>query len=76
MKEQHVGDLNDYRKYALIRRLAKSNLRVGVCWMLTPPDNRPDRRKMGYLDQPTMAAFDFELFQLLTSIAKEKAVAG
>ena len=28
---------------------------------------------MGYLDQPTMAAFDPELFQLLISIAKEKS---
>jgi hypothetical protein len=39
MKEQYVGDVNDYRKYALLRHLTKvGGIRVGVCWMLTSPD--------------------------------------
>jgi len=39
MKEQYVGDINDYRKYALLRYLAeKGGVRTGVCWMLTQPD--------------------------------------
>ena len=38
MKEQYVGDENDYRKYALLRALAATGLKLGVCWMLTPPE--------------------------------------
>jgi len=33
MKEQYVGDVNDYRKYALLRHFAiEGRVRVGVCW--------------------------------------------
>jgi hypothetical protein len=47
MKEQYVGDVNDYRKYALLRHFAiECGLRVGVCWMLTPPDTG-NRRPAG-----------------------------
>ena len=41
MKEQYVGDVSDYRKYALLRALSQSGtIKVGVCWMLTLPDTR------------------------------------
>ena len=37
MKHQYVGDINDYRKYALLRALSAGGAnRIGVCWMLTP----------------------------------------
>lgn len=53
MKEQYVGDVNDYRKYALLRALSgDGDLSTGVCWMLTPPDNRKDGNKVQYLDDP------------------------
>ncbi len=36
MKHQYVGDINDYRKYALLRALSAGGAnRIGVCWMLT-----------------------------------------
>lgn len=51
MKNQYFGDVNDYRKYGLLRLLAGGGaLSVGVCWMLTPNDTRPDGEKTEYLD--------------------------
>lgn len=73
LKEQYVGDINDYRKYALLRRLAAGGLKIGVCWMLTAPDDRNDGRKLGYLDEPERwRGFDPELFDALHPIAKAK----
>ena len=67
MKEQYVGDVNDFRKYALLRVLAQTGrLRVGVQWMLTPPDGRPDGSKVDYLQQPDRwRSYDPVLFDLL-----------
>ncbi len=51
MKNQYFGDVNDYRKYGLLRLLGGEGLlRIGVCWMLTPNDTRPDGEKTQYLD--------------------------
>lgn len=71
MKEQYVGDVNDYRKYALLRLLARSELKLGVCWMLTPNDERNDGNKLGYLDQPGHERHDPELFALLRRVRDE-----
>ncbi|MBF9196110.1 hypothetical protein [Microvirga terrestris] len=69
MKEQYVGDINDYRKYALLRALAEGGVtRIGVCWMLTPPDGRPDGNKVSYLNQPQYERFDSALFALLKRV--------
>lgn len=52
MKHQYFGDVNDYRKYGLLRTLqGASGLRLGVCWMLTPDDDRRDGNFITYLDQ-------------------------
>ena len=51
MKVQYFGDVNDYRKYILLRRIS-SELKIGVCWMLTPDDGRPDGANRGYLTDP------------------------
>lgn len=71
MKEQYVGDVNDYRKYALLRLLGRSGLRLGVCWMLTPNDGRSDGNKLGYLDQVKQERRDPELFALLRRVRDE-----
>lgn len=71
MKEQYVGDVNDYRKYALLRLLSRSGLRLGVCWMLTPNDTRSDGNKLGYLDQAKQERHDPELFALLRRVRDE-----
>ncbi|MET8524070.1 hypothetical protein [Nocardioides sp. NPDC004968] len=71
MKEQYVGDVNDYRKYALLRLLSRSGLKLGVCWMLTPNDGRSDGNKLGYLDQAKQERHDPELFTLLRRVRNE-----
>ncbi len=67
MKNQYVGDINDYRKYGLIRLLSDGGaLRLGVAWMLTPSDGRTDGAKTGYLTQPRrFAQHDRPLFAAL-----------
>ncbi|QFR33827.1 hypothetical protein [Ancylobacter sp. TS-1] len=73
MKEQYVGDISDYRKYALLRALAAGGAnRIGVCWMLTAPDGRTDGGKLAYLQQPERhRAFDPNLFDILAHVAAE-----
>ena len=66
MKNQYFGDINDYRKYALLRKLCGCDIRLAVCWMLTPDDAGPDGKRTKYLDQPTRwRHFDPELFDSL-----------
>lgn len=73
VKHQYVGDINDYRKYALLRGLAAGGLnRVGVCWMLTPSDGSMDGNKLSYLSKPEQHRhFDPELFDILVHAAAE-----
>lgn len=53
MKNQYFGDINDYRKYGLLRTLSGvSGLPLGVCWLLTPDDDRTDGEFRGYLREP------------------------
>src|SRR5690349_1552017 len=69
MKEQYVGDINDYRKYALLRRLARGGFtRIGVCWMLTPPDGRNDGNLLSYLEKPQNDVLDPAVFALLRQV--------
>jgi hypothetical protein len=67
MKEQYVGDVNDYRKYALLRHFAiECGLRVGVCWMLTPPDTGNLRHYL--LEPQKWRDYDPDLFEQLSRI--------
>ena len=50
MKVQYFGDVNDYRKFALLRLLA-DKFKIGVCWMLTEADG--SGRGQGWLPQAT-----------------------
>lgn len=71
MKDQYVGDINDYRKYALLRALsADGTNRIGVCWMLTPSDGGVDGGKLAYLQQQERHRdVDPELFDILAHAA-------
>lgn len=73
MKEQYVGDISDYRKYALLRALSAGGAnRIGVCWMLTPSDGSSDGNKLGYLAKPEQHRhFDPQLFDILAHAASE-----
>ena len=69
MKVQYLGDVNDYRKYALLRLLALTGLKIGVHWLLTPDDGRNDGGKRSYLAQLNpWRSYDPELFDVLATV--------
>ncbi|HWE49181.1 MAG TPA: hypothetical protein VG273_05310 [Bryobacteraceae bacterium] len=67
MKDQYFGDVNDFRKYGLLRALTLAGaLRLGVCWMLTAEDSRTDGQFLRYLeDSKEFRGKDPELFDWL-----------
>ena len=53
MKNQYFGDVNDYRKYGLLRALLDGGeLHLLVAWLLTADDGGRDGGKRAYLSQP------------------------
>jgi hypothetical protein len=70
VKVQYFGDVNDYRKFALLRLLAKSGgFKIGVCWMLTEADGSAHGAKRAYLKQPEVwRAHDPALFDALARV--------
>ena len=64
MKDQYVGDVNDFFKYAFLRAIQRLLDRpLVVCWMATPDDGGSDGRRRKYLEQPQKyRSADTELF--------------
>jgi hypothetical protein len=73
MKNQYFGDINDYRKYGLLRILAAGGKnKIAICWMLTADDSKSDGKFTTYLNSPySWRPFDPDLFDFLS-----KTVAG
>ncbi len=65
MKDQYFGDINDYRKYGLLRTIIHaSGLHIFVAWMLTPDDGSTDGKFISYLEHPDKwSCHDPVLFQ-------------
>ena len=79
MKVQYFGDVNDYRKYALLRLLAAAGFTIGINWHLTPDDDGADGNKRDYLAKPDKwRGYDPELFDLfaLAHVAAFGAILG
>ena len=73
MQNRYVGDIGDFAKYALLRRLAGTSseqpIRLGVVWCLYPDESHnTDGRHISYLGRPAFAALDFELISALQKI--------
>ncbi|NUP95482.1 MAG: hypothetical protein HUU28_04885 [Planctomycetaceae bacterium] len=70
MKNQYFGDVNDYRKYGLLRALLAGNeFRLLVAWMLTPDDEGRDGELRSYLSAPDQwSKHDPELLAGLRSL--------
>lgn len=70
MKNQYFGDVNDYRKYGLLRALqAGGDGSLLVAWMLTPNDGGRDGRLRAYLEAPdTWAHYDRDLYEGLARL--------
>ena len=69
MKNQYFCDVNDYRKYGLIRLLQRQGgLKTLIGWMLTADDGRSDGKFTEYLgDHSRWSRFDPELYAQLRS---------
>lgn len=68
MKHQYFGDINDYRKYGLLRQVSNfGETTTSVCWMLTPDtEGNVDGQKLAYLEEPQKYRHhDPALFDLL-----------
>lgn len=67
MKNQYFGDINDFRKYGLLRILAShAGVSIGVCWLLTHEDHRGSGELRAYLSKPAQwRRFDAELYDTL-----------
>ena len=73
MKNQYVGDVNDYRKYGLLRAVGRAGLTIRVAWMLTPNDDRTDGKRTIYLDDPhKWRDCDHELYDQLRAWVSRK----
>ena len=71
MKHQYFGDVNDYRKFGLLRAFA-SRLRVGVCWLLTADDDGGDGELRTYLSRPKKwRRYDPELYDALARLLQD-----
>ena len=75
MKNQYFGDINDYRKYGLLRLIAKkTGLKIGICWMLTPDDglNREIETEFFHWGQAVEFA---QTLRTMPGITEERVVA-
>ncbi len=69
MKHQYFGDINDFRKYGLLRVLTNcGEKRLGILWMLTEDDKRTDGNFTRYLNEShRWRASDPDLFDALAA---------
>jgi hypothetical protein len=69
VKAQYFGDVNDYRKFALLRLLTEvGGFRIGVCWRLTEPDDTGQGGNRGYLQgSAKWGGYDGKVFHALQS---------
>ncbi|MBI5040442.1 MAG: hypothetical protein HZB57_04375, partial [Gammaproteobacteria bacterium] len=75
MKNQYFGDINDYRKYGLIRSILRAgDFRLLVAWMLTPDDDSNDGNIVEYLAKPKQwKNFDPTLYEGLQRLMRPDA---
>lgn len=58
MKDQYVGDRNDFVKYAILRRFEPAVSRLVVCWMLTPPDSSGQGARTDWRERESFRGID------------------
>jgi len=71
MKNQYVGDVGDFGKYALLRAFAEAGIRVGVNWYLTEDDGSNDGKFTNYLNDENMRNHSPEVFDVLRKLVKK-----
>lgn len=75
MKNQYVGDVNDFCKYGILRTLTAGGATPStVAWMLTADDLSSDGRKLTYLQKPEQwRAADPDLFDRMAQLVASGA---
>lgn len=70
MKNQYFGDINDFKKYGLLRSIiSASNLNILIAWMLTTDDGSTDGKFIEYLEKPEKwEKYDKELYSELVKL--------
>jgi hypothetical protein len=72
VKDQYVGDYNDFVKYALLRAILAQELPLLVCWMLTSNDESSEGGKLAYLKKPSeFRRLDPEAFDAMTQLVAD-----
>jgi hypothetical protein len=70
LKNQYVGDVNDFCKYQLLRAMRRVFDSILIAWMLTAPDGRKDGGRVRYLEDRALRQLDPELFDALSGIVE------
>ena len=71
MQDRYAGDVGDYGKLALLRRLCKPNFRLGIVWYTTTiPENNADGKHVNFSH---LRHLDEEVFDRLSEFALERA---
>ena len=71
MQNRYAGDIGDFGKLGLLRRLRQTGLSIGVNWYLTPDEtHNGDGRHIGYLKNDMFRACDEQLWSALGQIVK------
>jgi hypothetical protein len=76
MKVQYFGDVNDYRKFTLLRALsAIGEFKIGVCWMLTEADESGQGDNRRYLTRADeWRRYDPALFDALAAVPSARTI--
>ncbi|MCM1026731.1 MAG: hypothetical protein NC432_09860 [Roseburia sp.] len=77
MQDAYVGDIGDYGKYGLLRRISKTSFCLAVNWYKVKPagvDKQKDEKGIEYLNRPEIyRKYDPELFdELFRLVIKEQ----
>lgn len=79
MQDRYVGDIGDFGKYALLRRICGSTsksraLSLGIVWCLFPDENHnSDGRHVTYLSRGELRPLDPELFDRLKELVASQS---
>ncbi len=73
MKDQYFGDINDYKKFGLLRSImSASNINILISWMLTEDDGSTDGKFIKYLTEPEKwSQYDYQLYLEIAKLLKE-----
>jgi hypothetical protein len=74
MKNQYIGDINDYHKYGLLEIIGKTlQKKILVVWMLTSDDDSKDGKKRKYLEKSKYKEYNENLYIELQKLCKKNA---